>query len=116
MIRRPPRSTLFPYTTLFRSRRRLFECAAPAAAAPAGVQCGAARRRSAAHLRAPARVPARVRHLLRAVGALLGAAVSFQGSGGRWLGGFHVWAPPAHPPFRAGGPPPRPPPRPPPPP
>src|SRR2546422_6533689 len=25
MIRRPPRSTLFPYTTLFRSRRRLFE-------------------------------------------------------------------------------------------
>src|SRR6267154_5740120 len=25
MIRRPPRSTLFPYTTLFRSRRRLFD-------------------------------------------------------------------------------------------
>src|SRR3712207_7403929 len=24
MIRRPPRSTLFPYTTLFRSRTRLF--------------------------------------------------------------------------------------------
>src|SRR3712207_7365996 len=24
MIRRPPRSTLFPYTTLFRSRRRIF--------------------------------------------------------------------------------------------
>src|SRR2546430_10214399 len=24
MIRRPPRSTLFPYTTLFRSRRRSF--------------------------------------------------------------------------------------------
>src|SRR2546430_11212667 len=24
MIRRPPRSTLFPYTTLFRSRQRLF--------------------------------------------------------------------------------------------
>src|SRR4051812_49944209 len=24
MIRRPPRSTLFPYTTLFRSRRRAF--------------------------------------------------------------------------------------------
>src|SRR2546422_7107982 len=24
MIRRPPRSTLFPYTTLFRSRARLF--------------------------------------------------------------------------------------------
>src|SRR6266542_6094926 len=29
MIRRPPRSTLFPYTTLFRSRSRLpsFSCA-----------------------------------------------------------------------------------------
>src|SRR5438270_8046739 len=24
MLRRPPRSTLFPYTTLFRSQRRLF--------------------------------------------------------------------------------------------
>src|SRR5258708_24635540 len=27
MIRRPPRSTLFPYTTLFRSDRKLFACA-----------------------------------------------------------------------------------------
>src|SRR5688572_32745333 len=26
MIRRPPRSTLFPYTTLFRSRRRGMSC------------------------------------------------------------------------------------------
>src|SRR2546429_6956046 len=26
MIRRPPRSTLFPYTTLFRSRRRAQPC------------------------------------------------------------------------------------------
>src|SRR5689334_24499977 len=26
MIRRPPRSTLFPYTTLFRSRRGMDEC------------------------------------------------------------------------------------------
>src|SRR5256885_16958694 len=32
MIRRPPRSTLFPYTTLFRSRRRK----ATEAAAPGG--------------------------------------------------------------------------------
>src|SRR2546430_11766558 len=31
MIRRPPRSTLFPYTTLFRSPRR----SAPSASAPA---------------------------------------------------------------------------------
>src|ERR1043166_7260136 len=26
MIRRPPRSTLFPYTTLFRSRHRISKC------------------------------------------------------------------------------------------
>src|SRR5256885_7857626 len=40
MIRRPPRSTLFPYTTLFRSRRALPEIAHDAAAlaiiAPSG--------------------------------------------------------------------------------
>src|SRR3712207_7402580 len=29
MIRRPPRSTLFPYTTLFRSRRRLADAPRP---------------------------------------------------------------------------------------
>src|SRR5437016_9979362 len=29
MIRRPPRSTLFPYTTLFRSRRLLPQCGEP---------------------------------------------------------------------------------------
>src|SRR2546422_5360680 len=30
MIRRPPRSTLFPYTTLFRSRRPAVNSASPA--------------------------------------------------------------------------------------
>src|SRR2546422_4431961 len=34
MIRRPPRSTLFPYTTLFRSRRSGAHGGAPDAAAP----------------------------------------------------------------------------------
>src|SRR5256885_7418246 len=29
MIRRPPRSTLFPYTTLFRSRQNWLECSPP---------------------------------------------------------------------------------------
>src|SRR5256886_12248392 len=29
MIRRPPRSTLFPYTTLFRSRRTAFSVSSP---------------------------------------------------------------------------------------
>src|SRR2546426_7661580 len=52
MIRRPPRSTLFPYTTLFRSRR--------GAAGrghrrwPAGSR-GAARSRTGLHSRRPAR-------------------------------------------------------------
>src|SRR5260221_8248152 len=35
MIRRPPRSTLFPYTTLFRSRARSEAAHARAASAPA---------------------------------------------------------------------------------
>src|SRR5579862_10057186 len=36
MIRRPPRSTLFPYTTLFRSARRRCRCRwRPRAASPA---------------------------------------------------------------------------------
>src|SRR5438876_7587643 len=46
MIRRPPRSTLFPYTTLFRSQRTLGAAAPPAA--PGRPQ---ARRRSGARHR-----------------------------------------------------------------
>src|SRR5688572_32372761 len=38
MLRRPPRSTLFPYTTLFRSRASLFR-------APPLARCGARRGR-----------------------------------------------------------------------
>src|SRR5438034_7888851 len=38
MIRRPPRSTLFPYTTLFRSRRRHDVRPGPRAAARAGLR------------------------------------------------------------------------------
>src|SRR2546430_4953540 len=60
MIRRPPRSTLFPYTTLFRSRglRRGGHRSAPAAAARAGPDhrprggragAGRGRRRSEEH-------------------------------------------------------------------
>src|SRR5712675_2906934 len=44
MIRRPPRSTLFPYTTLFRSSRPPRPAAAPAGGPKVGVQ-GADRRR-----------------------------------------------------------------------
>src|SRR2546427_8317180 len=36
MIRRPPRSTLFPYTTLFRSRRSNARSRPPPETAPAG--------------------------------------------------------------------------------
>src|SRR5258708_29028904 len=58
MIRRPPRSTLFPYTTLFRSlssplgrRRRL----APLRVTPnTRVSCGAVKKDSFHNLRAPA--------------------------------------------------------------
>src|SRR3712207_8967591 len=38
MIRRPPRSTLFPYTTLFRSRLRCFSRIAAAVGAPAATE------------------------------------------------------------------------------
>src|SRR5688500_19865535 len=41
MIRRPPRSTLFPYTTLFRSHLRLRRPAASAQAGDAGRPRGA---------------------------------------------------------------------------
>src|SRR5215211_8325547 len=36
MIRRPPRSTLFPYTTLFRSRARVWRGGPPPAGSPRG--------------------------------------------------------------------------------
>src|SRR5258707_11143560 len=38
MIRRPPRSTLFPYTTLFRSRQRAFLAGPAARLEPPGEQ------------------------------------------------------------------------------
>src|SRR5258707_11970362 len=51
MIRRPPRSTLFPYTTLFRSgreadRRRVQHRDVGSATAPAGGADGAGHRRA----------------------------------------------------------------------
>src|SRR2546421_5032412 len=46
MIRRPPRSTLFPYTTLFRSRMR-----ASASGSPSPIACGAGRAASRRGLR-----------------------------------------------------------------
>src|SRR2546425_5744898 len=42
MIRRPPRSTLFPYTTLFRSRRTLLLAGAVLACATAATILGTA--------------------------------------------------------------------------
>src|SRR3712207_8394189 len=38
MIRRPPRSTLFPYTTLFRSDATLLDYLKPRLLAPLGIQ------------------------------------------------------------------------------
>src|SRR5438128_5765606 len=40
MIRRPPRSTLFPYTTLFRSRAAFFAPESPIASVPTGMPPG----------------------------------------------------------------------------
>src|SRR3712207_9076444 len=40
MIRRPPRSTLFPYTTLFRSTRTVFEFTSDPLGAQSGVGGG----------------------------------------------------------------------------
>src|SRR5260370_41219805 len=52
MIRRPPRSTLFPYTTLFRSRRRHHDRPAMRVGPAGHCACGALgdfRRRSEEH-------------------------------------------------------------------
>src|ERR1051325_3691742 len=52
MIRRPPRSTLFPYTTLFRSRRRVSDAKARPGMLPRpawGIIRAAACRRSEEH-------------------------------------------------------------------
>src|SRR5690348_17971989 len=45
MIRRPPRSTLFPYTTLFRSRRRRVRTRFRDGARPGDLEAGRQRRR-----------------------------------------------------------------------
>src|SRR3989442_14932499 len=59
MIRRPPRSTLFPYTTLFRSRfPRLPSASSPRAARPFGDELGPrgdGERRERARLMQPGR-------------------------------------------------------------
>src|SRR3712207_7759743 len=67
MIRRPPRSTLFPYTTLFRSARR--GTARPGRLLPRALVCTAARarrgRRGAVELRHRVRERRRPRQRLR---------------------------------------------------
>src|SRR3712207_7179027 len=52
MIRRPPRSTLFPYTTLFRSRQPVVRRRVPRGAHPA--RLAAAHRRPDGRVRPPA--------------------------------------------------------------
>src|SRR3712207_8822468 len=69
MIRRPPRATLFPYTTLFRSLRR---AATGGTAARGGAPAAAHRRRAGRRRRrAAARGPGR-----RGRGALAGVAAA----------------------------------------
>src|SRR2546430_6813949 len=57
MIRRPPRSTLFPYTTLFRSRSTFFAGCAAAPAAKASKQTAIKERMALS----PRKVPTLVR-------------------------------------------------------
>src|SRR5438874_12075986 len=54
MIRRPPRSTLFPYTTLFRSGGGIGGPGAQARGASQAASTAAAVRHAAAHRRQPA--------------------------------------------------------------
>src|SRR5256884_4135840 len=90
MIRRPPRSTLFPYTTLFRSRRRPRAAARGLEGGTAqgvlrpGTGCAqrAARARGAEGLRAARRAPDRGES---AEPAALGAGVLRGGAGGMLL-------------------------------
>src|SRR5260370_13821287 len=59
MIRRPPRSTLFPYTTLFRSRRAIDRWTGPRRRRRRGCRCGPRARARADTERAPALGPQR---------------------------------------------------------
>src|SRR5256885_12150028 len=75
MIRRPPRSTLFPYTTLFRSVRLvLIDHHGAALHGPAALIGGNAARDDQAHLAARA-LGVEGGHALEAVGRLLQAHV-----------------------------------------
>src|SRR2546427_4167589 len=60
MIRRPPRSTLFPYTTLFRSQRQQVDCGVGAGPTRASGQ--ACQRTGGTHTEEPATVHAHVRN------------------------------------------------------
>src|SRR5258707_4093335 len=67
MIRRPPRSTLFPYTTLFRSssRARTIGCSPKAARITTSITRSS--RRRPPHDRPRREVPRRAPHVLRGV-------------------------------------------------
>src|SRR3712207_9429463 len=103
MIRRPPRSTLFPYTTLFRSEENKRRHRVCRAARGAGQGCGSAARggeagadgRSLLRLACPDRV---------VPGAGLGLAAAAQAGPARVWGGGGGQPPP--PPLPGGGAPP----------
>src|SRR2546430_691747 len=62
MIRRPPRSTLFPYTTLFRSDGQLLELERAQILFDAGVELGGLERRGPALVGQPAAAELRRDH------------------------------------------------------
>src|SRR5256885_12782757 len=64
MIRRPPRSTLFPYTTLFRSRRAVVRDQQTALVIDRGTHRSAHRVEAPLLEPRPGRVPQRIRYRL----------------------------------------------------
>src|SRR5258708_23970037 len=89
MIRRPPRSTLFPYTTLFRSlhhRHIAFLVATfwhgVVACEAGGHQAGAVVLGIARALQCDAASADRIAHIARAVAGRTGAGIGLQGGDG----------------------------------
>src|SRR5256885_11212168 len=87
MIRRPPRSTLFPYTTLFRSRRGPSE---PAMARPGPAGAGSLRRGE------PARARLHTGLLPRSSSLVRGPRLGKKNSGGQQAVGVAAGVAEAH--------------------
>src|SRR2546427_4920803 len=86
MIRRPPRSTLFPYTTLFRSHRHVVRGQDPAGGHRGADPADGGSRGAAVHRG----TPGVKRENEFAVGMVVIAAFAVVVSGALWLSGAHL--------------------------